>query len=142
MGTCLITGKPLPPVNFPLLPPLLKLPAPYAGLPEVLSPPEKINSSVMSLYYRNHFTRFCFPFYLFSGLYKSPLAEPIRVEGIHTTGYCPAPRRYRLRHCYHHLSIMQARHDTSILGLGDQSPHQCSGTLPSASDERTSSVEF
>jgi hypothetical protein len=30
-----------------------------------------------------------------------------RVESVHTTGCCPVPRRDRLRHCYHHLSVMQ-----------------------------------
>jgi len=34
--------------------------------------------------------------------------SPMRVEGIHTTGCCPVPRRDRLRHCYHHLSAMQS----------------------------------
>jgi hypothetical protein len=33
--------------------------------------------------------------------------SPMRVEGIHTTGCCPVPRRDRLRHCCHHLSTMQ-----------------------------------
>jgi hypothetical protein len=34
--------------------------------------------------------------------------SPMRVEGIHTTGCCPVPRRDRLRHCYHYLSVMQS----------------------------------
>jgi len=33
--------------------------------------------------------------------------SPMRVEGIHTTGCCPVPRRDRLWHCCHHLSAMQ-----------------------------------
>jgi hypothetical protein len=33
--------------------------------------------------------------------------SPMRVEGLHTTGCCQAPRGVRLRHCYHHLSAMQ-----------------------------------
>jgi hypothetical protein len=32
--------------------------------------------------------------------------SPTRVKGTHTTGYCPVPRRDRLRH-YHQLSAMQ-----------------------------------
>jgi hypothetical protein len=33
--------------------------------------------------------------------------SPTRVEGIHSTGCCPVPRRDRSRHCYHHLVAMQ-----------------------------------
>jgi hypothetical protein len=41
------------------------------------------------------------------GIKQSHQQSPMWVEGIHTAGCCPVPRRGCFRHCYRHLTAMQ-----------------------------------
>jgi hypothetical protein len=134
MSRSLTVGKSLSPVDFPSAPGWLELPAPWVGLPELLS-----------RYWQqsNLWTRACITGLLlmaFATFFFSHRPQSfMRVEGIHMTGCCPVPQRDCLKCCHHHLSAFGTiLHTYAFVG---QSPVRCPTIFP-PSMARTPRVGF